>query len=126
MTLLTVTACLALLMCAAGVYGVISYTTARRTQEFGIRMALGAAPRDVVALVFRQGFATVAAGVTIGLCVLAPLLYVLKGFLIGLDSWHLAYVSMAAALVTVTAAIACWVPARRATKIEPTAALRQE
>jgi hypothetical protein len=59
-TLLAITGCLALLMSAAGVYGVISYTTLRRTQEIGIRLALGATPRDVQALLFRQGFATIA------------------------------------------------------------------
>ncbi|MGA3241355.1 MAG: ABC transporter permease [Bryobacteraceae bacterium] len=126
MTLLAATACLALLMCAAGVYGVISYTTARRIQEFGIRMALGATPRNVHALVFREGFATVATGLTLGLFVTAPLMYALRSILIGFDSRNTAYVSIAAALVTVTAGIACWVPARRATKIDPMSALRQE
>ena len=115
-----------LLMCAAGVYGVISYTTARRIQEFGIRMALGATPRNVHALVFREGFATVATGLTLGLFVTAPLMYALRSILIGFDSRNTAYVSIAAALVTVTAGIACWVPARRATKIDPMSALRQE
>jgi predicted permease len=126
MTLIAATACLALLMCVAGVYGVISYTTARRTQEFGIRIALGATPRNVHALVFRQGFATVAAGLTLGLCIAAPLTVTLRSLLIGFDSRNAAYVWIAAALVTVTAGIACWVPARRATKIEPMSALRQE
>jgi predicted permease len=126
MTLLAATAGLALLMCAAGVYGVISYTTARRTQEFGIRIALGATPRNVHTLVFRQGFATVAAGLTLGLCIAAPLMVALRSFLIGFDARNTAYVWIAAALVTVTAGIACWLPARRATKIEPMSALRQE
>jgi len=126
MSLLAATACLALLMCAAGVYGVISYTTARRTQEIGIRLALGATPRNVHAMVFRQGFATVAAGLTLGLCVAAPLIYALRSFLIGFDSRNTASVWIAAALVGVTAGIACWVPARRATKIDPMAALRHE
>ena len=67
MLLLAVTAGLALVMSAAGVYGVISYTTSRRTQEIGIRVAVGAMPRDVLALIFRQGFLTVAIGLAIGL-----------------------------------------------------------
>ena len=68
MTLLAITACLALLMSAAGIYGVISHTTLRRTQEIGIRLALGATPRDVHGLLFRQGFAPIAVGLTLGLC----------------------------------------------------------
>jgi predicted permease len=126
MMLLTATACLALLLCAAGVYGVISYTTARRTQEIGIRLALGATPRNVHTLVFREGFATVTAGLTLGLCVAVPLMHALRSILIGFDSRNTAYVSIAAAVVTVTAGIACWVPARRATKIDPLSALRQD
>jgi predicted permease len=126
MSLLAATACLALLMCAAGVYGVISYTTARRTQEIGVRLALGATPRNVHALIFRQGFATVAAGLTLGLCVAAPVIYALRSLLIGFDSRNTVSVWVAAALVGITAGIACWIPARRATKIDPMAALRHE
>jgi putative ABC transport system permease protein len=126
MTLLAITACLALLMTAAGIYGVISYTTARRTQEIGIRLALGATPREVHALIFRQGFTTVAAGLTLGLCVAVPLTYALRSFLSGLESRNPAYVWIAISLVTVTAGIACWVPARRATRIDAMAALRQD
>jgi putative ABC transport system permease protein len=126
MTLLMATACLALLMCGADIYGVISYTTARRTQEIGIRLALGATPRNVHTLVFREGFATVALGLTLGLCAAAPLMHALRSFLIGFDSRNSAYTSIAAAVVTVTAGIACWIPARRATQIDPMSALRQE
>src|SRR5262249_1001451 len=86
MTVLAITGCLALLMSAAGVYGVIAYTTSRRTQEIGIRLALGATPRDVHVLVFRQGFTTVAVGLALGLCVAAPLMNALRGFLAGFES----------------------------------------
>ncbi|HTS77343.1 MAG TPA: FtsX-like permease family protein [Bryobacteraceae bacterium] len=67
LTLLAITAALALLLAVAGVYGVISYTIARRTQEIGIRIAVGAAPRDVFALIFSQGFRIVALGLALGL-----------------------------------------------------------
>jgi predicted permease len=125
MTLLAITACLALLMSAAGVYGVISHTTARRVPEMGIRLALGATPRNVQTLIFRQGFATVAIGLTLGLCVTASLMHALRSLLTGLESGNAAYVWIAVALVTVTAELACWIPARRATKIDPMSALRQ-
>lgn len=126
MTLLAITAGLALLMSAAGVYGVISYTTARRTPEIGIRLALGATPRAVHALIFRQGFASVAIGLTLGLCVTAALMHALRSFLNGLEPGNAVYVWIALALVTVTAWMACWIPARRATKIDTMSALRQE
>ena len=126
MLLLTATGWLALLISAAGVYGVISYSTVRRTQEMGIRMALGATPRDVHSLVFRQGFATVAIGLIVGLCVTAPVLYTLRSFLVGLDSRNPVYVCVAIGLVIITAGFACWIPARRVTRIDPLSALRQE
>jgi ABC-type antimicrobial peptide transport system permease subunit len=126
MTLLGITGWLALLMAAAGVYGVISYTTSRRTQEIGIRVALGATPRDVHVLIFREGFATVAAGLAIGFCGVLPAMRTLQGFLTGLESRNAAYLWIATALVTLTAGIACWIPARRAAQVDPMRTLRQE
>ena len=125
-TLLAITGCLALLLSAAGVYGVISYTTSRRTQEIGIRMAIGATPGRVFVLIFRQGFFTVSVGLVIGLWVALAAMRSLRSVLPGLDSSHPAEIFLAAALVSVTAAIACWIPARRATTIDPLSALRQE
>src|SRR6202035_5624939 len=119
MMLLAVTAALALIMSAAGVYGVMSYTTSRRTQEIGIRVAVGAMPRDVLALVFRQGFLTVAMGLAIGLGVALIAMQFLRSFLSGLESANPAHVWMATGLVALTAGIACWIPARRATRIDP-------
>jgi predicted permease len=126
MMLLAVTAGLALIMSAAGVYGVISYTTSRRTQEFGIRVAVGAKPRDVLGLVFRQGFLTVAIGLAIGLALALVAMQSLRSFLPGLQSENPAHIGIAAGLVALTAGIACWIPARRATRIDPMSALRQE
>ncbi len=126
LTLLAITGCLALLMSAAGVYGVISYTTSRRTQEIGIRLALGATPGDVHALLFRQGFTTIAVGLALGLCAAMSLTPALRSLFVGLESRNPAYVWIATVLVTVTAGIACWIPARRVTKIDPMSALRQE
>jgi predicted permease len=126
MMLLAVTAALALLLSAAGVYGVVSYTTARRTQEIGIRMALGARPGDVHGLIFRQGFAAAAAGLALGLCAAAPLTHALRSALPDLDALNLSYFGLAAALAAATAAIACWIPARRAMKIDLLSALARE
>jgi len=126
MSLLAVTGCLALAMSAAGVYGVTSYITSRRTQEIGVRMALGATPGNVQVLVFRQGFVTAAMGLAIGLGLTLLLMRVLPGALVGLDSVSPGHVWIAVGLVSLTAAIACWLPARRAARIDPMSAQRQD
>ena len=126
MSLLAVTGGLALLMSVAGVYGVTAYTTSRRTWEIGVRMALGATPGNVHALIFRQGFLTVATGLALGLGLTLTLMRALRGVLVGLESGNPSHIWMAAALVSLTAAMACWLPARRATKIDPMSALRQD
>jgi predicted permease len=126
LSLLAVTGCLALLMSVAGVYGVTSYATSRRTQEIGVRMALGATRGNIQALVFRQGFATAATGLAIGTILALVLMRTLRGILVGLESGQSRNIWVAGGLVLLTAAIACWIPARRATKIDPMCALRQE
>ena len=126
MVLLAVTACLALFMAIAGVYGVSSYTTSRRTQEIGVRMALGATPGNVESLIFRQGFLTTALGLAAGVSFAFVMTRVLRGMLAGLESGNLGYASMAITLVSVTAAVACWIPAQRAARIDPVDALRRE
>jgi len=126
MTLLAVTGCLALLLSAAGVYGVMSYATGQRTQEIGVRMALGATPRQVHALIFRQGMSTVAFGLTIGIAAAVLLTRVLEHWLPGLRANDLTVAAAAALFATAAAALACWMPANRATRIDPLAALRSE
>jgi putative ABC transport system permease protein len=126
MILLAATSCLALVMSTAGVYGVISYTTSRRTQEIGIRIAIGATPRNILSLIFRQGFLAVASGLAVGVgsaCVCTSLLHTM---LPALNSGQAASVWISTALVTTTAGIACWIPTRRTTRIDPMSALRQE
>jgi predicted permease len=125
MTLLAALAFLALAMSAAGVYGVVAYTTSRRTQEIGIRMAVGATPHRIHALIFRQGFLAVAGGLTLGLAVALILLRTLRGWLAGLEANPIQVV-IAIGVVTFAAAIACWIPSRRATRIDPMSALRCE
>lgn len=124
--LLAVTGCLALLMSAAGVYGVVSYTTSRRTQEIGIRMAIGATPGDVLSLIFRQGFLTVTIGLVLGLGAALISFRFLPSMLPGIESGHPASVWIAAVVAITTAGFACWIPARRATRTDPMSALREE
>jgi putative ABC transport system permease protein len=125
-TLLGITGCLALLLSAAGVYGVVSYVTSRRTQEIGVRMALGATPRQVQGLIFWQGMRLAALGLAIGLITAVALARLFRHNFAGLQADDPALIGMAAALVAATAAAACWVPAWRATRVDPVAAIRQE
>jgi predicted permease len=126
MGLLAVTGCLALAMAAAGVYGVASYVTSRRTQEIGVRMALGATRSNVEALIFRQGFLSAAAGLGIGLGSTLVFMKMAGGVLPGLNYGNFGHIGLEVGFVSLTAVIACWLPARRAAKIDPMAALRQE
>ena len=124
--LLAITGCLALILSAAGVYGVISYATSHRTKEIGIRMAVGAAPGDVLGLIFRQGFATVGIGLAVGLTAAFACVRFLRAVLAGIDQPDPAGIWIPAALVTAAAALTCWFPARRAVRTDPVAALRHE
>ena len=126
MLLLTTTGLLALAMSAGGIYGVVAYTTSRRTQEIGIRMALGATPRNVHGLVFREGFATVAVGLAIGMVATLAAEKALRAYLPGLAGGGAGDMWLAVAVVLTTAALACWAPSRRAMRVDPMAALRVE
>jgi putative ABC transport system permease protein len=119
-------AALALVLAAVGVYGVISYSVSRRTHEIGIRMALGARPRDVLLMVVRQGMALSLVGVFIGLAVALWVTRVLKGLLFELSVTDPPTFTLIAALMLSVAYLACYLPARRATKVDPMIALRQE
>ena len=119
-------AAMALLLAAIGVYGVIAYSVAQRTQEFGIRMALGAARSDVVRLVMSRGFAIGGSGVLIGLAASLLLTRTLQRFLFGVTATDpLTFAAVALGLWSI-ALLACYLPARRATRVEPTVALRYE
>ncbi|MBY0504779.1 MAG: ABC transporter permease [Bryobacteraceae bacterium] len=124
--LIFIAGCLALVLSAAGIYGVVSYSTSRRTAEIGIRMAIGATPNAVHWLVFRQGFGPAAVGLAIGMALTIGFLILLRGVLPGLDQSYVDYALAAVGMVTTTTAAACWFPARKAIKIDPALALRHD
>jgi predicted permease len=117
---------LALLLAAIGIYGVISHSVAQRTQEIGVRMALGAKAKDVLRLVLGQGLYVIAIGLVLGLMLSAAATRVIAGFLYGIGATDpLTFVGVPL-LLGVVALIASYIPARRATKVEPLVALRYE
>jgi putative ABC transport system permease protein len=124
--LLTMFSVVALGLAAVGIYGVISYAVAQRTNEFGIRLAMGAGRQDILRMVLAQGMLLGAIGVVLGAIGAIGLTRYIKGLLFGISSFDpVTFLAMAAALLAVTLA-ACYVPARRATKVDPMVALRYE
>lgn len=117
---------LALILAAIGTYGVMSYSVNQRTQEIGIRMALGAQPGDVLRLILSGGMAMVAAGVVIGLGISVLFARSLNTLLFGIGSFDPASFLSTAALLMLVALAACWLPARRAMRVDPIVALRYE
>ncbi len=117
---------LGLLLAVVGVYGVVSYAATQRTQELGIRTALGASPRQILALLLKQGARLVAAGLFVGLAGAWALTRAMSHMLVGVSpSDPLTYISVAALLSFITL-LACWIPARRALRVDPMEALRYE
>ena len=119
-------AALALVLAAFGIYGLLSYTVAQRRREIGVRMALGAQRGDIVGLVVRQGAALIATGAVAGLLAAAASSRVLESFLYGVTTDDRLTFVLAPLVLVAVAVFACWLPARRATRIDPMDALRVE
>lgn len=125
-TLLAITGALALLLAAAGVYGVISYTTSLRTSELGVRIALGATSRSIQALVFRDGMTLALIGIALGLALAAAASRILRSVLPSVAAADSLVIALSVILVIAAASLACWIPAFRATRIDPVSALRED
>jgi putative ABC transport system permease protein len=116
----------ALLLAAVGLYGLLSYSVAQRRREFGIRMAIGARSADVLRLVLGQGLALGLGGLALGILGAWAASRLLSSLLYGVTGTDLVTYAAVSVLVTATAALACYVPARRAARLDPAVALRME
>jgi predicted permease len=124
MLLFGVFAFVALVLASVGIFGVMSYSVTQRTHELGVRIALGAQSRQILSLIVGHGMALAAIGMALGLIVSFALTRLMKGFLFGISETDpLTFITIPSLLLTV-ALLACWVPARRATKVDPMVALR--
>jgi putative ABC transport system permease protein len=125
-SLLSAFAALALLLVTVGIYAVLSFAVTQRTQEIGLRVAMGAQPRDVLRMIFSQGFKLFLIGAAIGLAAALALSRALVHLLFGVSAYDPASFALVTILLAAVALLACYVPARRATRVDPLIALRYE
>jgi len=116
----------ALLLAAAGIYGVVSYSVASRTREFGVRASLGASPGSIAKLVLKEGIALAAAGLAAGLCAAVVLGRFFRSELYGVGAYDPITFVVSVAVLLAVAMAACYIPARRAMRVDPMVALRHE
>jgi putative ABC transport system permease protein len=124
-TLLAVFAALALLLSAIGIYGVISYTVAQRTHELGVRAALGASAKALIGMVVRNGMTLTVVGLALGIAGALGLTQLLGTLLFGVSPRDPVTLAGSAAILAAVALLACYVPARRAARMDPLVALRE-
>jgi ABC-type antimicrobial peptide transport system permease subunit len=117
---------IALGLVAVGLYGTLSYHVQQRTREIGVRVAIGALKRDIVRLVFAQGSRWVAVGLALGLAGSVALSFALKTVVYRMDGLTAPPLILAAIAVGLAAIVACWLPARRAARLDPLEALRAD
>jgi len=124
--LMTIFGCIGLILVTVGVYSVLAYSTAQKTHEIGIRMALGAEDTEVLCMVVRTGLRLVIAGMAIGIAISVMLGRLIGAQLEGVTAYDPATLAGTTLLLTMTAALACWIPARRAARVDPMIALRYQ
>jgi putative ABC transport system permease protein len=126
MLLLVIFAAIAMLLAAIGIYGILAYAVAQRTQEIGVRIALGARQSEVIAMVVRQGMLVAFAGVLAGLACAPWLTRLMSSLLYDVQPWDAPTFLTVCATLILAALAACWIPARRAARVDPVIALRYE
>ena len=123
---MTVCGSIGLILVTIGVYSVLAYSTSKKAHEIGIRMALGAERRDVLSMVIRSALRFVLAGLAIGMAVSSLVGRLISTEIVGVTAYDPATLAAMTLLLILTAAIACWIPARRAAHVDPVIALRHE
>jgi putative ABC transport system permease protein len=119
-------ASIALLLASIGLYAVVAFDVSQRTQEIAIRTAMGASARDILALVFRQGMRPVGIGLAIGLPAALAVTRILKSQLVSVSPTDPITLFVASGFLVLAATLGCWIPARRALRVDPLVALRRE